>query len=220
MTPAAPDRLGGGDRSVGLLVQRRGGRDARRRLGGASRWCAIDRRVGLIFVAFLSLLAVAVVRAVYLGVVRADSLQQAAVSQQITNVPIPATRGAITDRNGVELALSESAADVIADPYLIRRGHPMLMAQTMAPLLHMPVLKVLTAITKPHTGYVVVAQEVTPATAQAILALKFDGKPINGITSIPDVKRVYPRDWTAAQVLGGVYEPQAPATPAWSTEYN
>jgi cell division protein FtsI (penicillin-binding protein 3) len=166
---------------------------------------AIDRRVGLIFVAFLSLLAVAVVRAVYLGVVRADSLKQAAVSQQITNVPIPATRGAITDRNGVELALSESAADIIADPYLIKRGNPMLMAQTMAPLLHMPVLTVLTTITKPHTGYVVVAREVTPATAQAILALKFDSKPINGITSVPDVKRVYPRDSTAAQVLGGVY---------------
>ncbi len=166
---------------------------------------AIDRRVGLIFVAFLSLLAAAVVRAVYLGVVRADTLQQAAVSQQITNVPIPATRGAIMDRNGVQLALSESAADVIADPYLVRRGHPMLMAQAMAPLLHMPVLKVLTDITKPHTGYVVVAHEVAPATAQAVLAMKFDGKPINGITSVPDVKRVYPRDWTAAQILGGVH---------------
>jgi cell division protein FtsI (penicillin-binding protein 3) len=166
---------------------------------------AIDRRVGYIFVAFLSLLAAAVVRAVYLGVVRADSLHQAAVSQQITNERIPATRGAITDRNGVQLALSESAADVVADPYLIKRGNPMLMAQTMAPLLHMPVLKVFTAITKPHTGWVMVAKEVTPATAQAIMALKFDGKPINGITSVPDVKRVYPRDWTAAQVLGGVH---------------
>ena len=181
---------------------------------------AIDRRVGLIFVAFLSLLAVAVVRAVYLGVVRADSLQQAAVSQQITNVPIPATRGAITDRNGVELALSESAADIIADPYLIRRGNPTLMAQTMAPLLHMPVLKVLTTITKPHTGYVVVAREVTPATAQSILALKFDSKPINGITSIPDVKRVYPRDWTAAQVLGGVYGTSGAGDAGLEYEYN
>jgi cell division protein FtsI (penicillin-binding protein 3) len=166
---------------------------------------AIDRRVGWIFVAFLSLLAAALARAIYLGVVRADSLQQAAVSQQITNLTIPAIRGAITDRNGVELALSESAADVIADPYLIKRGDPMQMAQTMAPLLHMPVLKVLTAITEPHTGYAVVARKVTPATAQAILRLKFGGKPINGITSIPDVKRVYPRDWTAAQLLGGVH---------------
>jgi len=166
---------------------------------------AIDRRVGLIFVAFLSLLAVAVIRAVYLGVVRADSLQQAAVSQQITNVTIPAARGAITDRNGVELALTESAADIVADPYLIKRGDPMLMAQTMAPLLHMPVLKLLTTITKPHTGWVMVAREVPPATAQSIMRLKFGGKPINGISTVPDVKRVYPRDWTAAQVIGGVH---------------
>jgi cell division protein FtsI (penicillin-binding protein 3) len=166
---------------------------------------AIDRRVGFIFVGFLVLLATAVVRAGYLGVVRADSLQRAAVSQQITNEPIPATRGAITDRTGVELALSESAADIVADPYLIARGHPLLMAQTVAPLLHMPVLTVLSTITKPHTGYVVLAREVTPATAQQVQALKFDGKPINGITTVPDVKRVYPRDWTAAQLLGGVH---------------
>jgi cell division protein FtsI/penicillin-binding protein 2 len=79
------------------------------------------------------------------------------------------------------------------------------MAQKLAPLLNMPVLVVLSAITKPHTAYVVVAREVAPATAQQILALKFDGKPINGITSTPDVKRVYPRDTTAAQILGGVH---------------
>jgi cell division protein FtsI (penicillin-binding protein 3) len=181
---------------------------------------AIDRRVGYIFVAFLSLLAAALARAVYLGVIKADSLQQAAVSQQITNLPIPAIRGAITDRNGVELALSESAADIVADPYLIRRGNPTLMAQTMAPLLHMPVLKVLTTITKPHTGYEVVAREVAPATANAIMALKFDGKPINGITSLPDVKRVYPRDWTAAQVLGGVYGSSGAGDAGLEFKYN
>ncbi|MGZ4169605.1 MAG: peptidoglycan D,D-transpeptidase FtsI family protein, partial [Solirubrobacteraceae bacterium] len=165
---------------------------------------AIDRRVGYLFVGFLALLATAAVRAAYLGVIQADTLQQAAVSQQITNVPVPATRGAITDRNGVQLALSESAADIIADPYLVKRGDPMLLAQTMAPLLHKPVLTLLTALTKPHTGYVVVAREVAPATAQAIMKIQIGGKPINGITTTPNVKRVYPRDWTAAQLLGGV----------------
>ncbi len=53
---------------------------------------------------------------------KAGSLQQAAVSQQITRDVIPATRGTITDRNGVELALSESADDVVADDFLIK--HP------------------------------------------------------------------------------------------------
>jgi cell division protein FtsI/penicillin-binding protein 2 len=165
---------------------------------------AIDRRVGYLFIGFIALLAAAAVRAAYLGVIKADSLQQAAVSQQITNIPVPATRGAITDRNGVQLALSESAADIIADPYLIKRGDPMLLAQTMAPLLNRPVLSLLTALTEPHRAYVVVAKEVAPATAQAIMKIQIGGKPLNGVTTTPDVKRVYPRDWTAAQVLGGV----------------
>jgi cell division protein FtsI/penicillin-binding protein 2 len=95
---------------------------------------AIDRRVGYLFLAFLALLAAAVARAAYLGVIKADTLQQVAVSQQITNVPIPAARGAITDRDGVQLALSESAADIIADPYLIKRGDP----QARAHAAHRP----------------------------------------------------------------------------------
>jgi cell division protein FtsI (penicillin-binding protein 3) len=158
---------------------------------------AIDRRVGYIFVAFLALLAAAVVRAGYLGVIKAGSLQQAAVTQQITNEPIPAMRGTITDRNGVELALSESTDDLIADPYLIKQ--PLPVAQKLASLLHLPVLTMLAALSKPHTGYSVVAREITPAAARQVLALN-----VNGISTSPDVKRVYPRTWSASQVLGDV----------------
>jgi cell division protein FtsI (penicillin-binding protein 3) len=163
---------------------------------------AIDRRIGWIFIAFLALLATAVVRAAYLGVIKAGSLQQAAVSQQITNEPIPATRGTITDRNGAELALSESADNVIADPYLIKQ--PMLTAEKLAPILHMPILSVLAPLSRPHTGYAVVAREVSPGAAQQIMKLDINGVPINGISTTPTVKRVYPRPWTASQVLGGV----------------
>ena len=45
---------------------------------------ALDRRIGWIFVAFLVLLGVALLRALDLGVIQAGSLQQAAISQQIT----------------------------------------------------------------------------------------------------------------------------------------
>ncbi|MFZ0089536.1 MAG: penicillin-binding protein 2 [Solirubrobacteraceae bacterium] len=158
---------------------------------------ATNRRIGYIFLAFLALLAVAVLRAGYLGVLKAPSLRRAAVTQQITDEVIPPTRGTITDRNGVELAVSESAADVIADPYLIRS--PMTAATKLAPLLHKPVLPVLAALSKPHTGYVEVGYEVPAAQAQAIIDLHIDG-----ISTTPTVKRVYPRAWTAAQVLGSV----------------
>ncbi|HWE11706.1 MAG TPA: penicillin-binding protein 2 [Solirubrobacteraceae bacterium] len=158
---------------------------------------AIDRRLGYIFIGFLALLSVAVLRAVDLGVFRAGSLRQAAVSQQITNETIPAMRGTITDANGVDLALSETAADIIVDPYLIKQ--PALAAQKLAPVLHMSLLTVLSAVSKPHTGYVRLARQVSSAVAHQAAALN-----INGISTSPDVKRVYPRNWFGAQVLGAV----------------
>ncbi len=158
---------------------------------------AIDRRVGYIFIGFLALLAVALTRALYLGVIKAPSLRQAAVSQQITDTAIPAPRGTITDRNGVQLAISEPADEVIADPHLIKQ--PQAISQRLAPLLGMPTLPVLVALTRPHTGYSPIAREVAATQAQRVMNLN-----INGISTTPEVKRVYPRAWEAAQVLGGV----------------
>jgi cell division protein FtsI (penicillin-binding protein 3) len=159
---------------------------------------AIDRRVGYIFLGFLLLLAIALSRATYLGVIKAGSLRQAAVSQQITNDVLPAARGTITDRNGVQLAISESADQVIADPYLIKQ--PLTAAQKLAPLLGQPVLTVLALVTKPHDGFVPLAKQLPSDRAASILKLR-----INGITTIPTVSRVYPRSWMASQVLGGVH---------------
>ncbi|MGH2859030.1 MAG: peptidoglycan D,D-transpeptidase FtsI family protein [Solirubrobacteraceae bacterium] len=163
---------------------------------------AIDRRIGWIFVAFVALLVAAVARAGYLGVIKAGTLQQAAVSEHIVNEPLPAPRGSIVDRNGVELALSEAADEVVVDPFLINRlsaGETFSAARRLAPLVSMPFAKVLATITRTHSGYAVLAQQVTPAMAHRILALN-----INGISTIPESQRVYPLSWTASQVLGGV----------------
>ena len=157
----------------------------------------IDRRIGLLFGGFVILLVVAVGRAGYLGMFRADSLQQAAAMQQVSTVTIPAARGTITDSSGVVLALSEAADEVVADPYLIR--HPQQTAAVLAPLLGESQLKVLQGLTKPHTGWVYLSLQ-TPAA----LAAKIMSKRINGISTVPVEKRVYPRSWTAAQVLGWV----------------
>jgi cell division protein FtsI (penicillin-binding protein 3) len=96
----------------------------------------------------------------------------------------------------VQLAISQSAADVIADPFLIK--HPLPAAQKLAPLLHEPMLTVLSQLTR-HTGYAPLARQISPAKARQIAKLKLDG-----ITTTPAVKRIYPRTWAASQVLGGV----------------
>jgi cell division protein FtsI/penicillin-binding protein 2 len=157
----------------------------------------LDRRIGTLFLAFVGLLAIAVMRAGYLGAVRAGTLREAAATQQVTTTVIPATRGAITDRNGVELAISEPADDVVADPYLIK--NPVQVGQRLAPLLGKPVLTVMGLLTKPHTGFVYLAHFVPAPQARAIAKLR-----LAGITVVPESKRVYPRSWAASQVLGSV----------------
>ncbi|MDQ2895164.1 MAG: penicillin-binding protein 2 [Actinomycetota bacterium] len=158
---------------------------------------ALDRRIGWIFVAFLVLLSLAVLRAVDFGVVRAGTLQQAAVSQQISRDVIPAPRGMITDRNGVDLAISESADDVIADNFLIKQ--PLATAQKLAPLLGKSVLTVLGLLSK-HNGGVALARLLPADQATRIMKLQ-----INGISLVPRTTRTYPRGWAASQVIGSVH---------------
>jgi cell division protein FtsI (penicillin-binding protein 3) len=161
----------------------------------------VDRRIGLVFLAFLGLLSIGLVRATYLGAFRAGSLQQAAATQQVTNLVVPAPRGMISDRRGVELAVSESADDVVADPYLIK--NPQQVAYQLAPLLGLTFGAVLADVTKPHTGFVYLAHLLPASQATAVSAAARRLR-IDGISLVPEVKRVYPRAWAASQVLGSV----------------
>ena len=157
----------------------------------------LDRRIGILFLAFVGLLGIALMRATYLGAVRAGSLQHAAITQQMTNLKVPAQRGSITDRNGLELAISQSAADVAADPYLIKNAPDA--ARRLSPLLARPQPSLLSELTKPHTGFVYLAHRISADRAAQVSKLKIDG-----LTMIPQITRVYPRSWAASQVLGTV----------------
>jgi cell division protein FtsI/penicillin-binding protein 2 len=93
----------------------------------------VGRRVGLIFALFFLLLVVAAGRTLYLGVLASGGLREAARNQQLAYRAEPAQRGSITDRNGVELAVSEPAQDISATPYLI--ANRLDAAARLAPLL-------------------------------------------------------------------------------------
>ncbi len=160
----------------------------------------VDRRIGLLFGGFLLLLVIAVGRAGYLGLYRAPALQAAAEEQQVETVTIPAQRGEILDRNGQVLALSQATDEVIANPILIGRDHDARkLAATLAPLLHMDQPQVLDDLTKPGTGYVPVARNVSGQVATTLQT-----EHINGLSFVSTEQRVYPRGTEAAQVLGFV----------------
>jgi cell division protein FtsI (penicillin-binding protein 3) len=156
----------------------------------------VQHRIGAIFGLFFLLLVLAAGRTLYLGTVHGATLRRAARSQQLTYENVPAQRGTITDRNGVDLAVSEPAQDVSADPYLVK--DPLGAAQRLAPLLGQSQGRVLTKLSR-RAGFVYLARALPAKQAQAVIALK-----IPGVSGVPVMRRVYPRGTLAAQVLGVV----------------
>ncbi len=156
-----------------------------------------QRRIGLLFLLFCVLFALAAGRAAWLGVVQADELQAAAVTQQRAQVDVPAHRGTITDRRGVELAVSQPASDISATPYLVK--DPAGVAEQLAPLIERPESEILRKLTERGTGFVYLARKVPATRAQKLERLE-----IEGIDATPTSRREYPRDWLASQVLGTV----------------
>jgi cell division protein FtsI (penicillin-binding protein 3) len=156
----------------------------------------VQHRIGVIFGLFFVLLVLAAGRTMYLGVVRGATLRKLASNEQLSTETVIAPRGAITDRSGVELAVSEPAQDISADPYLIT--DPLQAAKHLAPLLGQTQDSVLRKLSE-RTGFVYLARALPAKAAQEVLALR-----IAGVTGAPVMRRVYPRGELAAQVLGEV----------------
>jgi cell division protein FtsI (penicillin-binding protein 3) len=156
----------------------------------------VQRRIGWIFLVFFALLVLAAGRTVYLGVLRGSALRKAASDEQLSYEAVTAPRGTITDRNGVDLAVSEPAQEIAADPYLIKA--PLEAAKKLAPLLEQTQASLLRKLSE-RTGFVYLDRSLPAKAAQSVLALK-----LPGITGTPVMRRVYPRGSLAAQVLGVV----------------
>jgi cell division protein FtsI (penicillin-binding protein 3) len=155
-----------------------------------------ERRIGLLFAIFLLLLLVAGARTTWLGGVKGPSLQRLASTQQVVELNVPARRGAISDRHGIELAVSEPADDVAATPYLIK--DKLQVAKRIAPLLGAnqdDVLRKLSA----GGGFAYLARNLPGTRSDKLRKLG-----IEGLQFVPSSRRDYPRRWLASQVLGVV----------------
>jgi cell division protein FtsI/penicillin-binding protein 2 len=155
----------------------------------------LDRRIALLFGGFAALLTFAAVRAAYLGTIAAPRLKRAAISQQVAVADVPARRGTITDRHGVELAVAQPADDIAADPLLIR--DPLTLAGKLAPLLGVAQQDLLAKLSDRHRGFVYLERQVPGSRARLVASLN-----AAGITPIPSARRVYPQGWLASQLLG------------------
>ena len=157
----------------------------------------IERRIGLLFAVFLGLLVIGAAKAAWLGVVKAGTLKEAAATQQVSDLLVPARRGAIADRNGTELAVSQPATTIAATPYLVKDAARV--ATRLSAMLDVPEDKLLRQLARRDTGFAYLARKVPAARARKVQELG-----IEGLEFIPEFTRVYPRDWMAAQLLGAV----------------
>ncbi len=156
----------------------------------------VERRIGLLFGAFLLCFLVVVGRAFWLQGVQGSSLASQAVYQQTEVVTVPGLRGDLLDRRGNKLAASEDAATIYATPYQVK--NPPQAAAQLAPILKQPKGEVLEALSA-EGGFSYVAQKVDLATAAKVEALE-----IEGIGQLPESRRSYPQGEMAGQVIGAV----------------
>jgi cell division protein FtsI (penicillin-binding protein 3) len=156
----------------------------------------VDRRIGLLFAAFLLCFLLIVCRAFWLQGVQGSSLASEATYQQTEVVTVPGLRGDLLDRRGNKLAASEDAATIYATPYQVE--NPPQAAARLAPILDQPKGEVLEALTV-DSGFSYLAQKVDLGTAAKIEALELEG-----IGKLPDSRRNYPQGEMAGQVIGAV----------------
>jgi cell division protein FtsI (penicillin-binding protein 3) len=153
------------------------------------------RLVGLFVLLALSLGTVAV-RLVMLRVGDADQFEALARDQRVREITIPAERGTIYDRDRNDLAISLPARAVYANPALV--DSPDRVAERLGAVLDEPARLIRDGLTS-RDSFVYLARKVDLEVAERIRKMH-----LPGIGLLDEIKRYYPGEELASQVLGFV----------------
>ncbi len=154
-----------------------------------------NRRIRLLVAVFALVFAAAFARVAWLQAVKAQALDSIATSQQRQEVTVPARRGTIFDRLGVQLAIGERATTVYANPKHI--ADPRKTALAVGEALDRDAGKLYPLLADRSRGFVYVARKADVAKAEALEA---QGLP--GIGFYPEERRVYPQRAVASELVG------------------
>jgi cell division protein FtsI/penicillin-binding protein 2 len=157
----------------------------------------VNRRIRLFLVVLALAFGGLLLRATWLQTVRAASLSSLGQTQQRESVTIPAGRGTLFDRTGLELALGEQATTVYADPRQI--ANPRSAALAVERTLGVNADLIFPSLADRTHGFVYVARQADSAQAAALQRLK-----LPGFGFYPEERRNYPQRSVASQVLGYV----------------
>jgi cell division protein FtsI (penicillin-binding protein 3) len=154
-----------------------------------------NRRIRLLVALFALFFALALARAGWLQAVRGDGLGRLASSQHRDTIAVPAHRGTIYDRLGVELAIGARAVTVYANPREIRE--PRLVAVAAGRELGLDPDKLYPLLADRSRGFVYVQRKADPAKAEAL-----ERRGIVGLGFYPEERRMYPQRDVAGEVVG------------------
>jgi cell division protein FtsI (penicillin-binding protein 3) len=155
----------------------------------------VNRRLRLLLLFLVAGFVVLLGRAAWLQAVQAGSLSRLATKQHRETVVLPASRGTIFDRTGVQLAIGEQATTVYADPRQIR--DPRLVATDAARTLGVNGNALFDQLSNRKQSFVYVARKADPAKAAKLEKLRLAGLGFYG-----EERRFYPQGSVAAHVLG------------------
>ena len=155
---------------------------------------SFQRRVRLVRLVLVVALLFMVGRLVDVQIIHSGSYQTAARNESSTPITLNSLRGGIYARDGAPLALSVPTDDVIADNFQI--AHPVKTAAALSPLLHVPAAT-LAPLLRRHSGYVVLAKQISQSDGQKLAA-----DAIPGITLVDDSRRVVTNGNLASPVIG------------------
>ena len=159
------------------------------------------KRVRFVYALLLIVLGVFGVRLFYLQVIRYDHYKHAALSDQLKQYQIPATRGIIEAHgaNGtVPIVLNQTLYTLYADPVYIK-DDAATDAAKVAAIVGGNADDYTKSMQKKNTRYVILAKRLSKAQNDRLRALK-----LPGIGTIAQDYRTYPQGALAAQVLGFV----------------
>jgi cell division protein FtsI (penicillin-binding protein 3) len=154
-----------------------------------------NRRIRLLLAIFALVFAAMLARAAWLQGVQAAHLSALAKSQHEETQAMPAGRGTIFDRTGVQLAIGEQTMTVYADPYLVRNARGIALAAH--DIFGVDPNTLLPQLMNKKSRFVYVKRFADPKTAELFLRRGFQG-----VESYPEELRTYPQGGVAAQVLG------------------
>ncbi|MET1010129.1 MAG: penicillin-binding protein 2 [Gaiellaceae bacterium] len=154
-----------------------------------------NRRLRLLVAVFAIVFVAAFARVAWLQAVKAQTLDHLATSQHRDELTVPARRGTIFDRNGVQLAFGLGGTTVSANPKQV--VDPRETAIAVGEALDLDPGKLYPLLTDRSRGFVYLARKADPEKAQVL-----EAQEIVGLGFRPEERRVYPQRTVASEIVG------------------